>query len=90
MWGTSIRKCRLFFPRMCLSCITTSLRQADIGKGLAYMKHRVTTNQKHIIGLQKPKRRENKHNAKENHQTTKGKRKRKEQRRNIKSWTNMI
>ena len=64
MWGTSIRKCRLFFPRMCLSCITTSLRQADIGKGLAYMKHRVTTNQKHIIGLQKPKRRENKHNAK--------------------------
>ena len=54
------------------------------------MKHRVTTNQKHIIGLQKPKRRENKHNAKENHQTTKGKRKRKEQRRNIKSWTNMI
>ena len=70
---------------MCLSHTTTSLRQADIGRGLAYMKHRVTTNQKHIIDLQKPKRREYKHNAKENHQTPKGKRKRKEQRRNTKS-----
>ena len=60
------------------------------GRGLAYMKHRVTTNQKHIIDLQKPKRREYKHNAKENHQTPKGKRKRKEQRRNIKPWKNMI
>ena len=61
---------------MCLSHTTTSLRQADIGRGLAYMKHRVTTNQKHIIDLQKPKRREYKHNAKENQQITKGKRKR--------------
>ena len=37
------------------------------------MKNKVTTNQKHVIGLQKPKIRQLKHNTKENHQTTKGK-----------------
>ena len=37
----------------------------------------VTTNQKHTIDSQKPKRREHKHNTKENHQTTKGKTKKK-------------
>ena len=45
----------------------------------------VTTNQKHTIDAQIPKRREHKHNSKESHQTTKRKTKRKGQRRNIKS-----
>ena len=51
------------------------------------MKNRVTTNQKHTIESQKPKRREHRYNTKENHQATKGKTKRKGkgQRRNIKS-----
>ena len=56
-------------------------------KELAYLKNRVTTNQKHTTDSQKPERREHKYNTRENHQTTKGKtkRKRKVQRRNIKS-----
>ena len=41
------------------------------------MKNRVTTNQKHTIESQKPKRREHRYNTKENHQATKGKTKRK-------------
>ena len=38
-----------------------------------------------MIDSQKPKGRERKYSSKENHQTAKGKTKRKEQRRNIKS-----
>ena len=53
--------------------------------GLTYLKNRVTTNQKHTIDSQKPKRGERKYNTKEDHQTTKGKTKRKGQRGNIKS-----
>ena len=62
--------------------MTLSLKQAD-RKGLTYLKIRETTNQKHTIDSQKPKRREHKHNRKENHQTRKGKGK--EQRRNTNS-----
>ena len=51
------------------------------------MKTRVTTNQKHTINSQKNKKKELRHYTEENHQTTKGKTKRKikEQRRNTKS-----
>ena len=38
-----------------------------------YLKARITKNRKHTIDSQKQKRKELKHNAKENHQTTKGK-----------------
>ena len=44
------------------------------------MKNRVTTNQKHTIDSQKPKRREHKYNTKENHQATKGKTKKQTER----------
>ena len=44
----------------------------------------VTTNQKPIIDTQKIKRKEPKHNTKENDQTTREKTKRKEQRRSTK------
>ena len=40
---------------------------------LAYLKNRVNKNQKHIIFLQKTKRREFKQKKKKNHQTTEGK-----------------
>ena len=40
---------------------------------------------KHSVDLQKPKGRELRHNSKENHQATKGKTERKEQRKNTKS-----
>ena len=56
--------------------MTTSLKQGDIGKVLTYLKNRATTNQKHTIDSQKQKGREHKNNTKENHQTTKGRRKR--------------
>ena len=49
--------------------MTISLKQVD--------KTRVTTNQKHTIDSQKLKRKELKHNRKENHQTTEGKNKEK-------------
>ena len=48
--------------------MTTSLKQAD--NVLTYLKARVTTNQKHTIDSQKPKRIQA---SSENHQTTKGK-----------------
>ena len=56
-------------------------------KGLTYLKNRVTTNQKHTVDSQKPKRREHKHKIKGNHQTTKRKTKRErmEYRRNKES-----
>ena len=39
------------------------------------MKNRITTNQKHTIDLQKPKRREHRHNPKENNHKRKKKKK---------------
>ena len=41
------------------------------------MKTRVTMNQRHTIDAEKPKRRELRHSTKENHQTAKGKTRRK-------------
>ena len=72
---------------MCLRLYDYQSKASRYNSGLTYLKNRVTTNQKHTIDSQKPKRREHKQNTKENHQTTKGKtkRKRKEQRRNTKS-----
>ena len=43
-----------------------------------YLKTRITTNQKHTVDLQKPKRKEFKDYKDENHQTTKGKTKKEE------------
>ena len=42
-------------------------------KRLTYLKNKVTTNQKHSVDSQKTKPRKLKHNAEENHKTTKGK-----------------
>ena len=72
---------------MCLSLYDNQSKTSRYSNGITYLKTRVTTNQKHTIDSQKIKRRELKHNTKENHHTTKGKtkRKRKEQRRNTKS-----
>ena len=39
---------------------------------LTYLKNKVTTNQKHSVDSQKTKPRKLKHNAEENHKTTKG------------------
>ena len=72
---------------MCLSLYDYRSKASRYTMGLTYLKNRVTTNQKHKTDSQKPKRREHKYNTKENYQTTRGKttRKRKGQRRNIKS-----
>ena len=71
---------------MCLSLYDyQSKARRYYRKGLLRLKNRLTTNQKYTIDSQKPKTREHKQNTKENLQTTKGKRKGKEQRRNIKS-----
>ena len=69
---------------MCLSLCGCLSKASSYRRGLTYLKNRVTTIQKHTIDSQKPKRK-NKYNIKENHQITKGKTKRKGQRRNIKS-----
>ena len=72
---------------MCLSLYYYQSKASRYINGPTHLKMRVTTNQKHKIDSQKSRRREVKHNSKENHQTTGGKTKikRKEQRRNIKS-----
>ena len=70
---------------MCLSLYDYQSKARRYKKVLLHLKNRLTTNQKYTIDSQKPKTIEHKHNTKENFQTTKGKRKRKEQRRNIKS-----
>ena len=62
---------------MCLRLYDYQSKASRYNSGLTYLKNRVTTNQKHTIDSQKPKRREHKQNTKENHQTTKGKTKRK-------------
>ena len=60
---------------MCLSLYDYQSRASRCSNELTSLKNSVTTNQKHTIGSQKPKRRELKHSTKENHQTTKGKKK---------------
>ena len=71
---------------MCLSLYDYLSKASRYRKGLTYLRNRTIANQKHTTDSQKTKRREHKYNTKENHQTTKGKtkRKRKGQRRNIK------
>ena len=46
--------------------------------GSTYLKSRVTTNQKHTVDSQKPKRKELKHTTEENHPVTKKKRNKEE------------
>ena len=58
---------------MCLSLCDYQSKASRYSNGLIYLKTKVTTNKKHAIDSQKPKRREHKHNTKENHQVTKGK-----------------
>ena len=69
---------------MCLRLYDYQSKARRYSNGLTYLKTRVTTNQKHIIDSQKPKRKL-KHNR--NQQNTKGKTKRtrKEHRRSTKS-----
>ena len=59
-----------FFKRMCLSLYDYQSKASRYRNGLAYLKNRVITNEKNTIDSQKPKRKELKHNTKENHQTT--------------------
>ena len=73
----------MFFPRMCLSQYDYLSKASRYRKGLTYLKNRATTNQKHTTDWLKPKGREYKYNTKENHQTTKGKTKRKKDKEEI-------
>ena len=63
---------------MCLSLCDYKFKATRYRNVLIYFKKKVTTNQKHTIDSQKPKRREHKCNIKENHHTTKVKTKGKE------------
>ena len=69
------------FFRMCLSLYDYQAKESRYRKGLTYLKNRATTNQNQTIHSQKLKRRGHKHKIRGNHPT----KKRKEQRRNIKS-----
>ena len=72
---------------MCLSLYDYQSKASRSSNGLTYLKPKVTANQKHTIDSQKPKRRQLKHDTKENYRTTKEKtkQKREAQRRNTKS-----
>ena len=78
---------------MCLSLYDYQSKASRYRMGLTYLKNRIATNQKHTIDSQKPKRREHKCNTKENHQTTKGKMKKKGTKKkckiNWKTWFKM-
>ena len=52
---------------MCLNLYDYQLKASRYSYGLTYLKTRVTTHQKDTIDSQKPKRKELKHNTKENH-----------------------
>ena len=58
MWGKRVRKQSFFvlFLRMCLSLFDYQSKASRYRKGLTYLKNRITTNQKHTIDSQKPKR----------------------------------
>ena len=62
---------------MCLNLNDYLFKASRYSYGSTYLNCMVTTNQKYTIYSQKPKREELKHTTKENHQTTKGKPKRK-------------
>ena len=49
---------------MCLSLYDYQSKESRYRKGLTYLKYRATTNQKHKIESQKPKRRERKYKSK--------------------------
>ena len=72
---------------MCLNLYDYQSKASRYGYGLTYLKSRVTTNQKYARDSQELKRKELKHNTKGKHQTSEGKTKRrkKEQRRTMKS-----
>ena len=73
--GKKSKKCRSY--RMYLNLYDYQSKARRYKKGLTYLKNRVTTNQKHTTDSQKWKRKGHKHNTKDNHQITKGKKKRK-------------
>ena len=85
MWGRRVKNVDSFFFRMCLSLYDYQSKVNRHRKGLTYLKNKATTNQKHTVDSQKPKRRGHKHKIKGNHQITKRKTKRTEQRRNTES-----
>ena len=60
---------------MCLNLYDCQSRASRYSYGLTYLRTSEIKNQKCTIYLQKPKRKEFKHNTTENHQTTKGKQK---------------
>ena len=66
----------IFLKRMCLSLCDYKFKATRYRNVLIYFKKKVTTNQKHTVDSQKPKRREHKCNIKENRLTIKGKAKR--------------
>ena len=58
---------------MCLILYDYQSKASIYRKGLTYLNNVVTTNKKHTIDSQKPKKTEHKCNTKGNHQTIKGK-----------------
>ena len=68
---------------MCLSLYFSQAKASRHRKGLTYLKNMATTNQNQTVHSQKLKRGGHKHKIKGNHQIQK--KKKKEQRRNIKS-----
>ena len=64
---------------MCLRLYDYQSKARRYSNGLTYLKTRVTTNQKHIIDSQKPKRKL-KHNRKETNKTQNGKQKEQDKR----------
>ena len=76
--------CRYF--RMCLNLNDYQFKTSRYSYKSTYMKPMVTTNQKTSINTQKLRRKKQKHNIKENHQTTREETKRRnQQRRNYKN-----
>ena len=67
MWGSKVRKSRLFFSRMCLSLYDYQTKVSRYRKGLTYLKNRAITNQNQTIHSQKLKRRGHKHKIRGNH-----------------------
>ena len=92
MWGRRVKKNVDFSSRICLSLqkYDYQSKASRYRKGLTYLKKRATTNKKHTIDTKKPKRREHKHNTKENHQTTKGKTEKERDKEIQNQWENKV
>ena len=56
MWGSRVRKSRLFFKIMCLSLYDYQANASQYSKELTYLKSRATTNQNQTLHSQKMKR----------------------------------